>query len=235
MRSAPLEEKHPEQVRAMFARIAHRYDLLNRLMTAGQDISWRREMLSRIPLAPNMRVLDIGAGTGDLAFEALRQQPRAWVVAADFTLPMMDVGRMRPGSERIRWMAADTLRLPFPENTFDAVVSGFLLRNVPDVLQALAEQFRVLRGGGYWAALETTPPPRNLLWPLVALHLRVVIPLMGWLIARDRDAYRYLPRTTEGFLTPDDMVAHLRRVGVVDIHVRRRMFGTVALYHARKP
>ncbi len=228
-------EKDPERVRAMFARIAHRYDLLNRLMTGGQDVRWRREVIRRAGLEPGHWLLDIGAGTGDLAFEALRQQPRARVVAADFTLPMMLVGRRRPGSHRVLWTAADTLRLPFPESTFDAVVSGFLLRNVADLPQALREHYRVLKPGGRWVALETVPPPRNWLWPFIAVHFRVVIPLMGRLIAGDADAYRYLPRTSERFLTAAEMLDLLARVGFEDTGVRLRMFATVAIYWARKP
>ncbi len=228
-------EKHPERVRAMFSRIARRYDLLNRLMTGGQDVRWRREVIRRASLEPGHRLLDIGAGTGDLAFEALRQQPQAQVVAADFTLPMMLVGRRRPGSHRILWAAADTLHLPFPEASFDAVVSGFLLRNVAGLSQALAEQFRVLKPGGRWLALETVPPPRNLLWPLIAFHFRLVIPLMGRLIAGDADAYRYLPRTSEQFQTPSEMLALLRDTGFEDVGARLRMFNTVAIYWGRKP
>ena len=228
------EGKHPERVRAMFARIAHRYDLLNRLMTGGQDVRWRREVIRKAGLAPGERLLDIGAGTGDLAFEALRQQPRARVVAADFTLPMMQVGRRRPGSHRIAWVAADTLHLPFPDATFDAVVSGFLLRNVADLPRALAEQYRVLKPGGRWVALETVPPPRNLLWPFIAVHFRVVIPLMGKLIAGDADAYRYLPRTSETFRPADRMLQMLRETGFREVGAALRMFRTVAIYWGRK-
>ncbi len=228
-------EKSPTRVRAMFARIAHRYDLLNRLMTGGQDLRWRRDLIADLDLPERPWVLDIGAGTGDLAFETLRQRPGARVVAADFTLPMMYVGRKRPGSHRVLWTAADTLALPFPDRTFDAVVSGFLLRNVADLPRALKEHFRVLREGGRWAALETTPPPRGLLRPFIAVHFRVVIPLLGWLLAGDREAYRYLPRTTERFLPPEEMARLLHQAGFVDVQARPRMFGTVALYFARKP
>lgn len=228
-------EKRPERVRAMFSRIAHRYDLLNRLMTGGQDILWRREVIRRAGLKPGHRLLDIGAGTGDLALEALRQQPLAQVVAADFTLPMMLVGRRRSGSHRLLWAAADTLNLPFPEASFDAVVSGFLLRNVADLPRALAEQFRVLKPGGHWLALETVPPPRNLLWPFIAFHFRVVIPLMGRLIAGDADAYRYLPRTSEQFQSASEMLGLLRDTGFEDVGARLRMFKTVAIYWGSKP
>ncbi|HPO57410.1 MAG TPA: class I SAM-dependent methyltransferase, partial [Anaerolineaceae bacterium] len=136
-------------VREMFARIAPRYDLMNRLMTGGQDRAWRREVIARAGLQPGQRLLDLGAGTGDLAFEALRRHPGVQVVAADFTPAMLQVGRKRP-EPHPGWAAADALRLPFPDESFDALVSGFLLRNVADLDQALAEQYRVLRPGGRW-------------------------------------------------------------------------------------
>lgn len=123
-------------VQQMFTRIAHRYDRMNRLMTAGQDVEWRKQVIRSAGLRPNNRLLDLGAGTGDLAREALAQQPEVKVVAADFTLEMMRVGN-RNGS--LPWSAADALSLPFGDKTFDAIVSGFLMRNVGDVQQALKE------------------------------------------------------------------------------------------------
>ena len=127
----------------VFTRIAPRYDLLNRLMTGGQDMRWRKEVVRRAGLYPHASLLDLGAGTGDLARAALTQQPTAHVTAADFTLEMMRAGR-RP-ADTFAWSVADALRLPFPSESFDAVVSGFLMRNVVDRVAALQEQYRVLR------------------------------------------------------------------------------------------
>ena len=108
-----------------------------------------RQIVEMGLLQPGQRLLDLGAGTGDLAFEALRRHPGVQVVAADFTPAMLQVGRKRP-EPHPGWAAADALRLPFPDESFDALVSGFLLRNVADLDQALAEQYRVLRPGGRW-------------------------------------------------------------------------------------
>ncbi|TLN15022.1 methyltransferase domain-containing protein, partial [bacterium] len=118
---------HTRTVRGIFGRIAPRYDLMNRLMTFGQDKGWRREVIRRAALLPGSRLLDLGAGTGDLAFEALRQQPDARVTAADFTLEMMQVGQKRPHAVALTWAAADALHLPFAAGRFDALVSGYLL------------------------------------------------------------------------------------------------------------
>ena len=221
-------------MRAMFARIAHRYDLMNRIMTAGQDVRWRREVIQRAALRPGDRLLDLGAGTGDLAFEALRQQPACHPVAGDFTLEMMEVGRERPLGRRICWAATDALNLPFPDEGFDAVVSGFLLRNVADLDQALREQYRVLKPGGRWVALDTTPPRRNLLWPFIQLHFRLGIPLLGALLAGDPAAYQYLPDSTTRFVSAEELARRAEAAGFREVGFRRRMFGTIAIHWAVK-
>ena len=219
-------------VREMFSRIAPRYDLMNRLMTLGQDAGWRREAIRRARLAPGARVLDLGAGTGDLAAEALRRCPDCFVLAADFTLEMMRAGRERDdgAGDPLDWSAADALHLPFPDSSFDAVVSGFLLRNVIDLGRTLAEQRRVLKPGGRVVVLDTTRPPENLLSPFLRFHLDVVIPNLGRLVAGDADAYRYLPQTTRGFLPAEELAVRLTGAGFQKVGFRRLMFGTVAIH-----
>jgi len=218
-------------VREMFARIAPRYDLMNRLMTGGQDRAWRREVIGRAGLQPGQRLLDLGAGTGDLAFEALRRHPGVQVVAADFTPAMLQVGRKRP-EPHPGWAAADALRLPFPDESFDALVSGFLLRNVADLDQALAEQYRVLRPGGRWVSLDTTRPAPGLFSPLIRFHMDRVIPALGALVTGQRDAYTYLPASSQNFLPAEQLLECLRRAGFRQAGFRRRMFGTVAVHWA---
>lgn len=221
-------------VRAMFAAIAPRYDLMNRLMTAGMDQSWRREVIRRAAPAAGRRLLDLGAGTGDLAREALRQCPDALVVAADFTLEMMLTGKKNNACPN-RWSAADALQLPFPSGSFDAVVSGFLLRNVVDLDQALAEQYRILRPGGRLVCLDTTRPGASLLSPLIRFHMRRVIPFLGGLLAGDRAAYTYLPETSESFLAAEDLLARVRAAGFTGAGFRRVNFGTIAIHWGRRP
>ena len=220
-----------EYVQQMFTRIAHRYDLMNRLMTAGQDVEWRKQVISQAGLKPNSRLLDLGAGTGDLAREALAQEPGTKVVAADFTLEMMRVGN-RNGS--LPWSAADALNLPFGDNTFNAIVSGFLMRNVGDVQQALKEQYRTLKLGGRIVILDTTKPKRNLLSPFIWLHMHVVIPLLGRIISGFGEAYNYLPNSTEGFLTAEELTVRMAAVGFKRINFDRLMFGTIAIHWGEK-
>jgi demethylmenaquinone methyltransferase / 2-methoxy-6-polyprenyl-1,4-benzoquinol methylase len=226
-------DQRARYVQAMFTRIAPRYDLMNRLMTGGQDAAWRKEVIRRAGLMPGARLLDLGAGTGDLAREARRQQPGATVVAADLTLAMMQRGRGCTAPE-VSWTAADARRLPFADGVFDAVVSGFLMRNVGDVAPPLAEQRRVLKPGGRMVVLDTTRPKPNALTPLIWLHMHVTIPLAGRLISGARDAYRYLPDSTEGFLTAEDLSGRLAESGFRNVGFRRLMFGTIALHWGEK-
>lgn len=221
-------------VQDMFARISTRYDLMNRLMTAGQDVRWRQTVIRRADSSAHARILDLGAGTGDLALEALRQNPDCRCVAADFTLEMMRTGQNRPGASRINWAAADALCLPFPPDTFDGVVSGFLLRNVVDIGQVLQEQYRVLKPGGRIVALDTTRPSKNVFSPLINLHLHVVIPALGRILTGESDAYTYLPDSTETFLGAEELAAHLVAAGFGEVGFERAMFGTVAIHWGRK-
>jgi len=218
-------------VQDMFTRIAGRYDLMNRLMTGGQDVRWRRQVIRLARLRSGASLLDLGTGTGDLAREALVQVPRARVVAADFTLEMMRVGQRRGP---LNFCSADALRLPFPDSSFYAVVSGFLMRNVIDLQKALQEQQRVLKKGGRMVILDTTRPKKNLLSPLIWLHMHVVIPLLGRILTGSSDAYRYLPETTEGFVTAENLASRMAVAGFKKIAYQRFMFGTIAIHSGEK-
>ena len=159
----PSADQKAAYVNQMFGGIAEHYDRMNRLMTLGQDVRWRKLLVHSAILPAGGRLLDIATGTGDIGFEALQQIPDLRVVAADFSLPMMEAGRSKRHNDRLAWLGADTLCLPFEDDTFDAVSSGFLLRNVVDVAGALREQRRVVRPGGHVVCLETSPPPDNFL------------------------------------------------------------------------
>jgi demethylmenaquinone methyltransferase/2-methoxy-6-polyprenyl-1,4-benzoquinol methylase len=222
-------------VNTMFARIARRYDLMNRLMTGGQDVRWRRLMVRQATLAPGGRFLDMATGTGDVAFEALRQQPGlALTVGADFTLPMMRVGQARAAGRPVRWAAADTLRLPFPDDTFDAVASGFLMRNVVDVAAALAEQRRVTRPGGRVLVLDVPRPPDTFLGRLFRFYFHQIVPRLGGLISGQPDAYAYLPRSADAFLRPGELAATMESAGLREVGYQMLMLGTVALHEGVK-
>jgi len=226
-----------DYVQAMFGRIARRYNLMNRLMTGGQDQRWRRIVIRQAGLPPEGRLLDLATGTGDIAFEALKTAPRAQVVGADFSLPMMIVGQGQLQGGRVQWAAADALQLPFRADTFDAITSGYLVRNVIDIPQTIREQLRTLKPGGRIVILDTSPPRPNLLRPFIMIHLKVVIPLLGRLIGgkEGADAYQYLPASTQRFKTPEELAAILRAEGVENVGFRRLMLGTMAVHWGDKP
>jgi demethylmenaquinone methyltransferase/2-methoxy-6-polyprenyl-1,4-benzoquinol methylase len=224
-----------EAVRDVFRRIAPRYDLMNRVMTLGQDQSWRRYVIRKIQLPAGGKMLDIATGTGDLAFEAMLQQPGVTTVGVDFAPMMMIYGQKRPAGDKVKWAAGDALNLPFPDNTFDAITHGYLVRNVIDIPRAFAEQFRALKPGGRLAFLETTPPRDDLLKPFITVYLREIIPMIGTLLTGQTDAYSYLPNSTLGFRAPDEIVALLKAAGFVEVGYRTFMFNTMAVHWARKP
>ncbi len=227
-------------VQEMFGRIAPRYDLMNRIMTGGQDVRWRSEVILRSELPESGRVLDLGAGTGDLSRLVQAERPCLKTVAADFTLEMMQIGRSRspdlpPENNALSWIGADGTRLPFAEASFDRVISGFLLRNVTDLEGCLREQLRILKSGGRLVALDTTPPAKSRLRPLIEFHMHTIVPLLGRLIAGQPDAYRYLPESTEGFVAAEALAEMLKTVGFEQVGFKRRMLGVVAIHWAVKP
>ena len=229
------DDKKAGEIRQMFNRIARRYDLMNRLMTLGRDQAWRRYVVVQAAVPPGGRLLDVATGTGDIAFQARQQERTIEAVGLDFAVEMVRTGRRRPGGHLVRWCQGDALALPFPDASFDAVTSGYLLRNVDDLAGAFQEQLRVVRPGGRIVALDTTPPPPNWLRPLIRFHLHWVIPLLGRLVAGDIAAYNYLPSSTEAFYSADELVSMMEAAGLEDVTYRTFMLGTVAVHTGRRP
>ena len=225
------DQERATYVRDMFTRIARHYDIMNRLMTGGQDVQWRRKVIQFTRLPRNARLLDVGSGTGDLAREALAQFPQAKVIAADFTLEMMRVGKKNGA---LNFASADALHLPFKDALFDAAVSGFFMRNAIDLQKALQEQYRVLKKGGRIVILDTTRPRKNILSPFIWLHMHVVIPTLGRLLTGAKEAYHYLPETTEGFVTAEELTVRMAAAGFKQINFERLMFGTIAIHWGMK-
>ena len=218
-------------VQNMFTQIAKRYDLMNRLMTGFQDVRWRKQVVHLARLTNDASLLDLGTGTGDLAREALTQFPKAKVIAADFTLEMMRVGQK---TSPLNFSSADALRLPFKDATFNAVVSGFLMRNVIDLQKGIEEQFRVLKNSGRIVILDTTRPKKNILSPFIWIHMHFIIPTLGGLLTGVREAYNYLPDTTEGFVTAEDLASRMEKAGFRNVKFQRLMFGTIAIHWGEK-
>ena len=227
------------EVRSMFSQIVPRYDLMNRLMTGGMDGRWRRRAVRAALDGTGARggiVLDLGTGTGDLARD-LRRAGVARVVASDFARPMLVAGRRKAGVDdgALRWLLSDALHLPFADDSFDAVTSGFLLRNLTSLPAAFAEMLRVLRPGGRLVALDMTHAPPGALGTLTRVGVeRVVTPAAGWASGR-RSAYHYLRRSLEGHPDAEAMVALLRAAGAEEAGYQRMGLGAVALHTGLKP
>ena len=226
-KESPNDKKH---VKEMFGKIAPRYDLLNRVMTFGQDIRWRKILVKKLGLKNKPVVLDIGCGTGDLSREVRRQHEDAVVFAADFTPEMVFLGARETKDQNIHWCLADAQKLPFKNDVFDAVISGFLLRNVPNVNKTLEEQFRVGRKDGKMASLDTTPPERNWLSPFINIYLNLIIPLLGRIIVGDSFAYKYLSDSTQEFLDADKLRGEIESAGFSEVGYIKKMFKTMAIH-----
>ena len=228
--NGPDSYDHAHKVSRMFSRIAERYDLMNRLMTFGMDRYWRRFLVETAALPDKGRLLDVGTGTGDIAIEALKANPGLMVIGADLTLEMMTVGMRRPEGRTIGWCCSDALELPFMDDTFDSVCSGYLARNVNDVRRLFVEQMRVVKPGGRIVCLDTSPAPKSILKPFILFHLKCVIPVLGYLVTGNSTAYRYLPESTQAFMEPEALASVMKSVGLKDVSYRRFMFGTMAVH-----
>jgi demethylmenaquinone methyltransferase/2-methoxy-6-polyprenyl-1,4-benzoquinol methylase len=224
-------EEKSRYVNQTFTRIARRYDLMNRLMSGGMDIFWRKEAIRLAALNKGDLVLDLGSGTGDIAREARLKIDEKNIIATDFTYEMLYQGKNWGAINRCN---ADALDLPYPDQSFNVVISGFLLRNVGNVRRVLQEQNRVLKPGGRIIVLDTTRPRKNLFSPLVQIYLRYMMPFLGTLITGDREAYTYLPESTQKFLLAEDLAEILKQSGFDDINFLIRMFGTVAIHSGYK-
>jgi demethylmenaquinone methyltransferase/2-methoxy-6-polyprenyl-1,4-benzoquinol methylase len=214
----------PDAVRTMFDRIAPVYDAMNRIMTAGLDLRWRR-LTAAAAVRDGDRVLDAACGTGDLALADLRAGASR-VTGLDFSARMLE--RARRKSTEIEWLQGDMLALPFADGTFDAATVGFGVRNVADLPLALRELRRVLRPGGRLAILEITQP-RGLLKPFFGLWFDRVVPLLGRLLPGGA-AYTYLPASVKRFPPADELAQLMRDCGFDEVSYSLLAGSIVALH-----
>ena len=221
-------------VERMFDAIADRYDLMNRVMTFGQDRRWKDFVVETGGEIVDGWVLDLACGTGEIAAQFRRDNPEARIVGADFSRNMLIRAQRDLSADSIRFQACDANHLPYRDGVFRAVSFGYLLRNVDDSLIVLKEVHRVLSAGGRVICLDTTPPARNLLYPFIRLYLAVVIPLLGKLIARDQSAYAYLTGSTMEFHDADTLARLFEEAGFHQVSYKKFMFGTIAVHWGTK-
>ncbi len=225
------------QVAQMFNSIAHRYDFLNHFLSAGVDHYWRRRAIDELVAARPRRVLDVATGTADLAIAALRADPEH-ITGVDISEGMLAVGRQklteRHLTDRITLAQGDSEALQFADDSFDAVMAAYGVRNFEHLDRGLAEMFRVLRPGGKLVILEFSKPRVFPLKQLYRGYFQYVLPRFGKLISQDPAAYTYLPESVQAFPDGEDFLAHLRDAGFQAPRWQPLTFGISSLYTATK-
>ena len=233
---------------AMFDRIAHRYDLLNRVLSLGMDQRWRRKTVRALalddgptPAAPTTdpaRVLDLATGTADLAIMIARRHPGTQVTGLDPAQRMLAEGREKireAGLEnRVRLLTGDAETLPFPDAHFDGVTIAFGIRNVPDRMRGIREMARVTRPGGRVAILELSEPGGGLLGPFARFHVHHVVPWIGALLSGARE-YAYLQQSIAAFPPATEFAGMMEEAGLEMVEIERMILGVCHLYVARRP
>lgn len=236
-------DKSSPRVREMFSAIAGRYDVLNHLLSGNQDKAWRRHAVRLLTPRRGERVLDVCCGTGDLALECLRRQPRCEVVGADFAAPMLQLAREKSaastrkgaGRDALPLLAADALSQPFSDETFDAVMVAFGARNFENTFDGLREMHRVTKRGGRVLVLEFMRPTSPLLRVGFGVFFKKILPLVGRVVSHHGSAYNYLPASVDGFYSRDEFALLLRRSGFQNVRAFDYNGGIATCFIARRP
>jgi len=234
--STSVEAGKKEFVHKMFDKIAPRYDLLNRVLSAGIDQSWRRKTVSMLAVDKPERILDVATGTADLAIMAAKLNPVS-IVGVDIAEEMLEIGRAkvrRNGlNDIIELRVGDAEDLPFPDDQFDAVLVAFGVRNFENLELGLSQLRRVLKPGGQLLILEFSRPTVFPIRQLYSFYGRHVLPRIGKIISGDDQAYSYLPESIEDFPEREHFLELMNEVGFADSTVRSLTFGIASVYSGR--
>jgi len=230
-------ESASRAVREMFTAIAPRYDLLNHLLSANVDkLWWRRtaRTFAKILSQPNPRVLDLCCGTGDMAFALRRTGPDSHITGADFSHAMLVLASAKSSRDRpVKWIEADALQLPFPDQSFDLVTSAFGFRNLADYDAGLREIRRVLRPGGEYGILEFSEPEGKM-GKVYNVYFKSVLPRIGRLISGAQSAYSYLPASVERFPAPPEMLTRMQNAGFREVSWTPYTFGIAGPFRGKR-
>lgn len=226
-----------QYVANMFNRIARYYDFLNHFLSLNRDKKWRSKAIDELIKYEPKFILDVATGTADLAIEAVRLNPDK-IIGIDISEEMLDIGREKIGkmklSQKIELQRGDSEKLPFAENTFDAVIVAFGVRNFEDLSRGLSEILRVLKSGGNVVILEFSKPYRFPFKQLFGFYFNNILPIIGKIISRDSKAYRYLPDSVKNFPDGDNFIEILKDVGFTFTNYKVLSFGICTIYTGRK-
>ncbi len=230
-------EKRAERVRALFARIATRYDLINDIQSFGFHRYWKRRLVRLAKPAPGMRALDVCCGTGDLAF--MMAGCGAEVVGLDFSEPMLEVAKTRAsqkprGDTKTRFVQGDALALPFPNDSFDIVTVGYGLRNLADFETGLREMKRVTKPSGRLLVLDFGKPG-NAAWRQIYFgYLKMVVPLMGLSVCGSASAYSYILESLKHYPAQQGVAEKMRELGLSNVQLVQFLGGVMSINYAEK-
>jgi len=229
-------ETKKKQVTQMFDNIAGSYDFLNHTLSLGMDNIWRKIAIKKLINNP-ATILDIATGTGDFAISATKYT-NATITGIDISQGMLDVGvekiNKKGLTDRIKLQLADSENLPFQDNSYDAVTAGFGVRNFEDLNKGLSEMYRTLKSGGIIAILEPSEPAYFPLKQFYKLYFHHILPFIGGIISKDKNAYTYLPDSVSAFPSGKDFLTELVKVGFKESKHIPLTFGIVSLYIAIK-
>jgi demethylmenaquinone methyltransferase/2-methoxy-6-polyprenyl-1,4-benzoquinol methylase len=224
----------------MFDRIAGRYDLLNRVISFRLDRWWRRQVIKAVLTQGPPRILDFGTGTGDLLFDAARATGgNGFFVGLDFSFRMLQLARAKQSriarGDCTGFVLGSAMFAPFKDDSFDGAMSAFVLRNVSDLKLLFAEAFRVLKPGAKFVTVDMFPPKTGWFSALYAVYFYGLMPRIGALLARDRDAYQYLSDSVRRFHPPENVTTLIEQAGFKPVTVRKYLSGAVCMHIADKP
>jgi demethylmenaquinone methyltransferase/2-methoxy-6-polyprenyl-1,4-benzoquinol methylase len=227
-----------QQVKSMFNRIAGSYDFLNHMLSAGIDRYWRKKTIGLLKKKNNAYILDVATGTADLAIRAYKALNHSKIVGIDISEKMLEIARQKIRKnmiDRIELLNVDAENMFFEDNTFDAAIVAFGVRNFENPEKGLSEIYRVLKPSGQFVVLEFSRPKKFPVRQLYGLYFRNLLPVIGKVISKDASAYRYLPESVYGFPEGNDFLSYLSGTGFVNLSRISLTFGIASVYVASKP
>ena len=226
------------QVRQMFDGISPQYDLLNRIISGGIDIKWRKNVVDFLVKKKPQKILDVATGTGDLAVALIKTQASE-IIGIDISKGMLDIGKEKVKKnqcdKKIKMEIGDSENIDYPENYFDAVTVAFGVRNFDNLDKGLGEILRVLRPGGNLVILETSVPQKFLVKQFYHFYTHSIIPVIGWFFSKDKSAYQYLSDSANAFPFGEAFNNILKKIGFIEVEDIPQKLGVASIYRAKKP